>query len=767
MTPNLRVFRSNKKASTRKSVIKHSTRNVRKQHKPSRSRALPLRQTQVAGSIKRHPDGFGFLIPEDPEQPDVYIPKRSMEGVMTNDKVLAMIQPEPGGTRWRGEIVRIVSRGTRRLVGRFKRNPQGAGGILRDEGRDWGEDLVIGAEHTLAAKQDELVAAEILTYPNEGRFTGRIVDVLGDSADPMTDIKRVILTQHIPHEWPASVAQQTKGFPNEVTERDFANRVDLRKLHFVTIDGATAKDFDDAIYVERNPKGFVLYVAIADVSHYVKLGSAIDQEAYQRGTSVYLPNFVEPMLPETLSNKLCSLMPKVPRLALVAEMHLNSKGAPQSAKFYEAVICSQARLTYGDAQEMIEGGPLKGFDHVYADVIKAAELARLLMERRTEAGSLDLEIPEIQLVVDATGKPVDILRSERLFSHRLIEEMMLAANVAVATFLSDQKIPALYRIHEPPPADAIAQLSRFLRSFGSKISLEESSLQKHLTRALREFDGTAQAQILNILTLRSMSQAKYSQKNLGHFGLGFKNYTHFTSPIRRYPDLIVHRLIKNQIGQRGYQMMTEDDLATAGLMLSACEQRAVKAERQIQAIKKARFMEQFVGQEFDGIVSSVTKFGVFVLLRRYEVDGLVPLVELSDRADKLQFDEDRLRLVARGSGLSFEIGDAIRVRIEAVDIELGRIDFVLASKAKSATMPKGSAKPGTSVSTTATPKQDHRGKSSTKRTPERGERMTPLAQFIEKKSRKSSEAESPSDQPPKRDGAKRQTSGRRHRRPSR
>lgn len=604
---------------------------------------------------------------------------------MTHDRVRVSVEREGRGERYRGEILKVISRGHRKVVGQFQPNRDG-GGLIRDEGKGWGSDLQIQSSNTMNAQPGELVAAEIITYPDEGAFTGKVVEVLGDIADPLTDIKRVLITQHIPHVWPPEIAKEAKQFSHEVSEKDIKGRVDLRKLHFVTIDGATAKDFDDAIYIEEHGNHYKLYVAIADVSHYVRIGSAIDQEAYERGTSVYFPNFVEPMLPEVLSNGLCSLNPKVPRLALVAEMDFDMTGHKTASKFYEAVIESKARVTYGEAQELIEGGHSEKFKHVREDILRAADLAKILMAKRFADGSMELEIPETQLVIDAAGNPIDIIKSDRLFAHRVIEEMMLAANVAVAEFLSSRNIPSLYRVHEPPPPDAIATLEKFLRTFGGRTKLSGDHLQKKLNRALQEFTGKPQAQVLNILALRSMSQAKYSHNNVGHFGLGFENYSHFTSPIRRYPDLIVHRLLKNQIGLRQYKLMTEDDIATAGQMLSACEQRSTRAERQIQAIKKARYMEPHIGEEFDGMISSVTKFGVFVSLRKFEIDGLVPLEVLSGgRADQFIFDEERLRLVGKRSGQAFNLGDTIRVRVTKADPELGQVDFELASSQKKST----------------------------------------------------------------------------------
>ncbi|MGZ3772937.1 MAG: ribonuclease R [Bdellovibrio sp.] len=627
------------------------------------------------GTIKRHPDGFGFFIPDDIEHPDVYIPRPSMEGIMTNDKVAIEVFPEKGTDRFRGDIIKVLSRGTKTVVGRFYRMNDRMG-ALRDEGRGWGQDLKIKIEDSLNAKDKELVAAQIITYPEHGKsFVGKVTEVIGDALDPLTDIKRVIRSNNIPLEFSKETLEEAKNFDEIPDEKDFKNRVDLRGKNLITIDGATAKDFDDAVHVEISENGFNLYVAIADVSHYVKLGTAINKDAYERGTSVYFPNFVVPMLPEVLSNGLCSLNPHVPRLCLVAEMLFDFTGEMKRSKFYEAVMESKARVTYGEAQEIIDGNDIEKFQHVKESILRLADLAKILMAKRFKEGSLDLEIPETELVIDGAGVPIDIQRSERLFAHRLIEEMMLAANVAVAKFLASREIPALYRIHEPPNEQAIRLLEKYLTNFGGKTKLDNGKLQKRLTKALEEFANRPEAQIINILTLRSMSQAKYSMNNVGHFGLGFEFYTHFTSPIRRYPDLIVHRLLKNQVvPQSSYRLMSEDDLSSAGTVLSAAEQRSVKAERQVQSIKKARFMEKFIGQEFDGIISSVAKFGVFVLLREYDVDGLVRLDDLS--AERLEYDEENLRLVGKKSGFAYCIGDIIRIQVAAADPELGQINFV-------------------------------------------------------------------------------------------
>lgn len=655
--------------------------------KSKKGSSVTSSQHSLEGLVKRHPDGFGFFIPDNPEHPDVYLPKHTMTGVMTHDRVRITVEKEKSNyssstneDRYRGEIIEILQRGTKTVVGTLSPLNEKFY-LIKDEGKGWGEDLKIPIDEqseNLKTQKGHLVACEILNYPGEDKpFTGKITEILGDIADPFIDVRRVILTSGIPHEFSPKTLKEVEPLSANPTEADFKNRVDLRHLNIITIDGVTAKDFDDAVYTEMTATGYHLYVAIADVSHYVKPGTSVDDEAYERGTSVYFPNFVVPMLPEKLSNGLCSLNPHVPRLALVAEMNFDFTGVLTASKFYEAVIESKARVTYGEAQEVLDGETIEKLEHVKTTILRCADLAKVLMTKRYREGSLDLEIPDTELEIDASGVPIDIIKAERLFSHKLIEELMLIANVAVAKFFNDKELPALYRIHEPPKEEALTTLNKYMTNFGSRVNLsDESHLQKKLTKVLREFEGKPEAHVLNVLTLRSMSQAKYHMDNVGHFGLGFSHYTHFTSPIRRYPDLIVHRLIKSLVmpGSQ-YKNMDEDDLLTAGTMLSACEQRSAKAERQVQAIKKARFMEKFVGESFEGIVNSVTKFGIFVLLREYDIDGLIRLDDLG--GDKWVFDEEHLRLVAKRSGFAYQIGDKVNITVAMCDHENGQINFVL------------------------------------------------------------------------------------------
>jgi ribonuclease R len=659
----------------------NSPRNQNKNH--SSKRSFSAAEGGIEGIVKRNPDGFGFLIPDDREHPDVYIPRHSMTGIMTNDRVRARINRGGDRTRLSGEITEVVKHAASQVVGRY--HPlSDKHGIIVDDEHIWGEDLRVRLRPGLAPKKGDLVVIEIKDYPgsDEG-FSGVAKEVLGDALDPMTDTKRVIFQNQIPMEFSPETIAEAKKLPLEVPVDDLGARVDLRNLAFITIDGATAKDFDDAIYVESHPRGFKLWVAIADVSHYVKPGSPMDEDAYQRGNSTYFPHFVVPMLPEALSNELCSLKPRVPRYSMVAEMVIDRNGSVIEKKFYEAVIKSRHRVTYGQAQEVIEGQDPGVLSDVKPMILLATDLAKILMKKRFEEGSLDLEIPETQILIDDAGIPTDIIRTERLFAHRLIEELMLIANVSVAKLFHEKGAWGIYRVHDQPAAEALGLLENFIRAFGgSTKDLAGGKLQKKITAALKSSEGKPESQILHILTLRSMKQAEYKHENIGHFGLGFEHYTHFTSPIRRYSDLIVHRILKSIVVRGPYKRIPEDELARAGTQLSACEQRSVKAERQFQSIKKARFMIKHVGKEFDGMISSVTRFGAFVLLRDFDVDGLVKLDQLGN--DKWEFDEENLQLVGKRTGKHYKIGDPLRIQVASANPDSGQLDFILATSEKAA-----------------------------------------------------------------------------------
>ena len=629
------------------------------------------------GIIKRHPDGFGFFIPDNTSHPDAYVSRRYMQGLMSNDRVHVEIFPERDGKRFRGQVIRILGRATERVSGPIFRSKSGKG-IVKDSSYLWGEDLHVFWDEDFQFTDGDWALIQVTSYAGEPKgFRGRLLKVIGNVGDPSNDNLRVLLSHQIPVDFSEEVLREAERLSPVVTEEDKKGRVDLRDKSFVTIDGQTAKDFDDAICVEVKDLGFHLWVAIADVSHYVKGGSAIDREAYDRGTSTYFPGFCNPMLPEALSNELCSLKPMEDRLAMVAEMEFDFQGTMLKSKFYEAVICSRARIIYGEAQEILEANAPVRLGPVAEMICRASDLAKKLMSQRLSKGALNLEIPETEVKVDRAGTVQDILKADRIFAHKLIEEFMLVANVAVAKLFTGHKISALYRTHEAPEPELVHKLEAYLEQFGFRQGLRGGKLQKKINRALEEFAGSPKESILNILTLRTMNQAQYTVENIGHFGLAFSDYTHFTSPIRRYPDLIVHRLLKAVLysGIRvGEKFIPQPELNKSGMWLSACEQRSVKAERQLIAIKKARFMESHIGGEFEGLVSSVAKFGVFVVLRAFDVDGLVKVEDLP--GGPYVFDEDNLCLSASVTGVSYRIGDFMKVQVVRVDHEVGKVDFI-------------------------------------------------------------------------------------------
>ena len=635
----------------------------------------------IEGTVKRHPDGYGFLIPHDRTKKDVFLPKHTMEGIMSNDQVAVKVFMDQKSNDVYGDIQKVIKRFTNNIVGIYHQTNDQYG-LLLDKENHWGQNLKISKEESLNAKENEWVEVEVKTYPGHpAGFTGKVVQVIGHRNDPLFDTKRAIALHAIPEGFSKKTLEEVAPLKPEIDLKGQEHREDLRDLPFVTIDGVTAKDFDDAILVETTNKGFLLRVAIADVSHYVKPDTSLDKEAYEKGNSSYFPMYVVPMLPEVLSNELCSLKPNVDRFAMVAELLLDFRGELTSYKFYEAIIKSHARITYGEAQEIIDGNCPSEFEHVERDVLRAADLAKILMSKRSAQGSLELDIPETQVILDESGTPVDIIKSERVFAHKLIEEMMLIANVAVAKYFDDKELNGIYRIHESPDAERLKVLETFLKNFGTQVSLEGGKLQKRITKSLKKYSGKPEESILSQLTLRSMKQAKYSAYNDGHFGLAFDHYTHFTSPIRRYPDLIVHRILKSHVygPKKGYWAPSVEEIESAAVNCSATEQRSVKAERFLVSVKKARFAEKLIGQELNGNIASVTKFGIFVALREYDVEGLVRMDGLGN--DYFVFDEESLTLRGERSGYIYKMGQEVTVIVAAANHELGQIDFQLQSDA--------------------------------------------------------------------------------------
>ena len=633
-----------------------------------------------AGRIKRNPDGFGFFISETDEIEDIYIPKEEMKGVFTNDLVKISVNRKGGRFGTRGKVKKILERSASRYVGRLNFNSNKSTYYLKDSSHSWGQSLnVYNPERH---PEGDLVLVEITSYPGLGfigGFEGKVVSSLGSSVDPNTDNVRILHESKVPIEFSKKALKEAKNLGHTVKEEDKKGRRDLRSLSLITIDGVFAKDFDDAIYVEKKNEGFRLIVAIADVSHYVEKDSYLDQEAFDKGTSIYLSNFVCPMLPEAISNGLCSLNPNVDRLAFCCEMHLSKKGEVKNYEFFEAIIKSHARVTYGQAQEFIEDGISAFTTDVEKNIKQAEELACVLNEKRMSEGSVDFDLPAIKVLVDDSGEATDLVKEDRIFSHRLIEELMLVTNICASKFLDRHKQGQLYRVHEPPDQEDLDKLRSLLRRLLDRgINRIRSGFDfQKLNQKLSELERPALKDIVQGLILRSLKQANYSAANKGHFGLGFSHYAHFTSPIRRYPDLVIHRQIKSVLTGDVSFSYKEEDLSTMGVILSAAEQRAVKAERKVISIKKARFFERYVGEEFEGYISSMAKFGFFVTLIEFPLDGLVKVEDLS--GDYFIYDEETLTLKGKRTKKIFTVGDRVRIRVSGVLLDEGKIDFELLS----------------------------------------------------------------------------------------
>ena len=678
-----KTFKKDKKVSPKKNSSKKM--NSKKTARPAKSIDGTL-----LGRIKRNPDGFGFFICEDSTVEDVYIPKEEMFGVFSNDLIEIKVNRRAGKFGTRGQVVKVVERSTDRFIGRLNYNNAKECFFLKDSAHNWGQDLIV--ENSIGAKEGELVVVDVTDFPDPqkkpqsfrkkelwGTFKGNILSSIGSEVDPNTDNIRVLHEHSVPIEFSEKALKEARAYGNSVKEADKTERVDLRDKTLITIDGVTAKDFDDAVYVEKTKSGgYKLIVAIADVSHYVKKGTTLDTEAYKKGTSVYLANYVCPMLPEELSNGLCSLNPKVDRLCFCCEMSFDAQAEIENYKFYEGVMESKARVTYGEAQEVLEGGESEHPEVVNGVIKLAAELSEKLNKKRMKEGSVDFNVPSVKVLVNDVGEPTDLVKEERIFAHRLIEELMLATNICSSKFLESKKTAQLFRVHEPPEKEDLAKLSSMLRTFlKMPIAKIKSSFDfQKLSAQLETVEDSNVSAIAQGFILRSMKQAQYASQNQGHFGLNFSHYAHFTSPIRRYPDLVIHRQIKSILNKK-YSRYADEDVASMGTILSAAEQRAVKAERKVTSIKKSRFFETHVGEDFEGYISSIVRFGAFVTLREFPIDGLIKLDELT--GDFFNYDEENWCLKGKKTGKVFRVGDKVTINVTNVSVSDGKIDFSLVS----------------------------------------------------------------------------------------
>jgi len=633
---------------------------------------VPDKLDLVAGRVSAHPDGFGFVIP-DAGGADFYLSANEMRGVLHGDRVMVRQSGIDRRGRPEGTIVEVTERAQKRIVGRLHQE-RGLWFVAASDRRISADILLEPGGHG-RAKPGQVVTAELVAQPTKHSAPiGRVVEILGDYGDPGMEIEIALRKHSMPFEFSAEARRAASRLPDEVREKDAKGRVDLRGLPLVTIDGETAKDFDDAVYCERDGRGFRLVVAIADVSHYVTPVGALDADARERGNSVYFPRRVIPMLPEKLSNGLCSLNPQVDRLAMVADMAIGPKGEIKAYRFYAGVIRSQARLTYTQVADALYQGKPDAVTEPLLDRLQALDqVFRALLQARGKRGAIDFETIETRLIFDDAGKIERIVPVERNDAHRLIEECMLAANVSASDFLQSRRHKALYRIHEGPKPEKLAALREFLGGFGLQLAGGDEPHARDYAKLLEGIKGRPDRQLLQTVLLRSLQQAVYSPDNVGHFGLAYEHYTHFTSPIRRYPDLVVHRAIKAALANDTYDPGGWSDL---GLHCSMTERRADEASRDVESWLKCYYMQDHVGEEFAGTVSGVTSFGIFVGLDGVYVEGLVHISELG--ADYFQYDAARHQIRGERTGKSSRLADRVRVRIARVDLATSRIDFVLA-----------------------------------------------------------------------------------------
>jgi ribonuclease R len=628
----------------------------------------------VRGRIEAHPDGFGFVVPEDGSA-DLYLAPGEMRQVMHGDTVLVRPGAIDRRGRREGRIVEVVERAHRRVVGRLVAE-RGVAFVAAADRRIQ-HDILIEPGATGGAKPGQIVTAELVVQPGrEAQPIGRVVEVLGEFGDPGMEIEIALRKHDLPFEFGPAAKGLAARLPGAVRPADLKGRRDLRDHAFVTIDGETAKDFDDAVWCERAGRGFRLLVAIADVGHYVRAGDALDHAARERGNSVYFPRRVIPMLPEKLSNGLCSLNPGEDRLAMVCDLAVGPRGELARYEFYPAAIRSHARLTYDQVARALYGSPARvepAVAPLAAGLRTLDEVFRALLHARGRRGAIDFETVETEIEFDARGKIARIVPRPRNDAHRLIEECMLAANVCASDFLRDRGHPALYRVHQGPTPEKLEALRGFLKSFGLQLGGGESPHAKDYARLLESVKARPDVQLLQTVLLRSLKQAVYSPENVGHFGLAYESYTHFTSPIRRYPDLVIHRAIKAALGAGAYD---PGDWTALGLHCSMTERRADEATRDVVAWLKCYYMRDRVGDEFPGTISAVANFGIFVALDEVYVEGLAHISELGN--DYFQFDPVGHLLRGDRTRRQFRIGDRVRVRVVRVDLELARIDFTLA-----------------------------------------------------------------------------------------
>jgi ribonuclease R len=637
----------------------------------------------VAGMVSGHRDGFGFVIRDDGED-DVYLSAREMRSLIHGDRVAIKVVGRDYRGRPEGKVVDVLERGTREIAGQFIRE-RGIGVVVPDNPKIPHRVLIPQGESG-DAKPGQIVVARILDYPTDvEQPTGRIVEIIGEPQQKGIATDIAIHAHAIPATWPDEVQRETAKYKKTVADKDKHGRTDFRDVPLVTIDGADARDFDDAVFCEPSGSGWRLLVAIADVAHYVEIASNLDREAIRRGTSVYFPDRVVPMLPEVLSNGLCSLNPEVDRLCMVCEMHVDADGKVTRSRFLEGVMRSTARLTYSQVNSFLTGGSKGRGDGTIPTALheplgNLLKLYKALAAARRRRGAIELDIPQTRITLNEDGEVESILAIPRNDAHRLIEECMIAANVQAAKFLKSHRIPGLYRVHAKPDPERFEDLRQYLVSLGLKVPHPDHVEPRAFNQLTQQVEHRPDSAAISMAMLRSLSHAEYTPHNIGHFGLALDAYAHFTSPIRRYPDLLVHRAIRHILrkGKPGAYHYPPGDMERLGAVCSAHERRAEDATRDVEAWLKCQYMEDKLGEEYGGVVTGVTNFGLFVQLTELMIDGLVHVTNLVN--DYYHFDSGSQSLVGERSGRRYSLGDKLHVVVSKVERETKRIDFRLAGE---------------------------------------------------------------------------------------
>jgi ribonuclease R len=638
---------------------------------------LPAKADLVRGTVQGHPDGYGFVSSDD-EGPDIFLGPNEMREVLHGDRVMVRVAGLDRRGRPEGKLVEVLERANTRIVGRVL--VENGVTLVVPENRRISQEILLAPGAKSKAVAGQVVVVELVEQPTRyAQPIGKVVEILGNYADPGMEIEIALRKHELPFEFSRAAKEQARRLPDKVRKMDWKGREDITTLPLVTIDGETARDFDDAVFCERVGRGYRLLVAIADVSHYVAVGSALDSESYDRGNSVYFPRRVIPMLPEKISNGLCSLNPQVERLCMVCDMSLSQTGVIKQYRFYPAVMFSKARLTYNQVAAALydqDQAALETVGESLPHLQNLDKLFRVLLKARAKRGAIDFETQETRMIFDDNGKIEKIIPESRNDAHRLIEECMLAANVCASEFLQAHEQPALYRVHEGPTPEKLAKLREFLGEFGLQLPGGDEPKAADYAKLLEALKGRPDLQLLQTVMLRSLRQAVYSPDNLGHFGLAYEAYTHFTSPIRRYPDLLVHRAIKAVLtGQQYKPAQDAGDWSAIGVHCSMTERRADEADRDVENWLKCFYMRDRIGEEFDGSVSSVVPFGLFVALDDVFVEGLVHISDLG--TDYFHFDDAHHTLVGERTGERYRLSDRIRVQLVRVNMEASKIDFRL------------------------------------------------------------------------------------------